>query len=189
MEWGGESFYIYLFYLVVVFMLIMMWLVPNVIMPLFNKYEDLPEGELKTAIEKLAGEQQFPLKKLYSMDGSKRSAHSNAFLYGFGSNKRIVLFDTLIQQHPVKEIVAILGHEIGHWKMWHVFIHLGNGLFNVFIMFYLFSLFIQKKEIQTSFGFIEGGNFIAFILFLYLYTPVSKLKDLFSNYLTRKCEF
>ena len=96
MEWGGELFYIYMFIFVVIFVFIMMWIVPNFIMPLFNKYEELPQGELKSAIEKLASDQKFPLKKLYSMDGSKRSAHSNAFLFGFGGNKRIVLFDTLI---------------------------------------------------------------------------------------------
>jgi len=96
MQWGGPNFYIYVFIFLVIVAFLMMWIVPNFIMPLFNKYEDIEDGSLKTKIQDLAKSQEFPLKKLYKMDGSKRSAHSNAFLFGFGSNKRIVIFDTLI---------------------------------------------------------------------------------------------
>jgi len=86
-SWGGPNFYIYVFVFIVILTFIMMWIVPNFIMPLFNKYTDLEEGELKTGIQKLAKSQAFPLTKLFSVDGSTRSAHSNAYLFGFGNNK------------------------------------------------------------------------------------------------------
>jgi STE24 endopeptidase len=110
---GGEYFYLYVWGFMFVFSVIMMTLVPVVIMPLFNKYETLPDGDLKTQIYKLAERLNYPLKKLFMMDGSKRSSHSNAFMFGFGSNKRIVLFDTLMEQVHDDEILAILGHELG----------------------------------------------------------------------------
>lgn len=103
----------------------MMLIYPNFIAPLFNKYEELPEGELKEGIEKLAVKNTFPLTKIYSVDGSTRSSHSNAYFFGFGKNKRIVLFDTLINQLNNSEIYAVLCHEIGHWKYSHTFKHLG----------------------------------------------------------------
>ncbi|KAL7524273.1 hypothetical protein ACHAXR_002109 [Thalassiosira sp. AJA248-18] len=112
---GGESFYLYVWAFTFVFSVIMMTLVPVVIMPLFNKYEKLPEGSLKDDIYKLAGRLEFPLTKLFVMDGSKRSSHSNAFMFGFMKNKRIVLFDTLMQQVHDDEILAILGHELGEF--------------------------------------------------------------------------
>jgi STE24 endopeptidase len=94
--WGGKDFYLYLMIFTITLLIIMINLIPNVIMPLFNKYEDLEDGSLKNAIHDLARDLKFPLTKIYKVDASKRSSHSNAFYYGFGSNKRIVLFDTLI---------------------------------------------------------------------------------------------
>merc|ERR1719512_78646 len=96
-----------------------MTIYPVFIMPLFNKYEPLQEGQLKDSIYALAGKLKYPLTKLFVMDGSKRSSHSNAFMFGFGKNKRIVLFDTLMDQVSDDEILAILGHELGHWKLGH----------------------------------------------------------------------
>ena len=112
-KWGGEYFYIYVFAFLFVFSLFMMTVYPVVIMPMFNKYEKLPEGSLKDQIYSLAGQLDFPLTKLFVMDGSKRSSHSNAFMFGFMKNKRIVLFDTLLEQVHDDEILAILGHELG----------------------------------------------------------------------------
>merc|ERR1719210_2759022 len=102
----------------------MMWIFPTVIQPLFNKVEELEAGETRSAIEKLAERIDYPLKKLYKIDGSKRSGHSNAYMYGFCSNKRIVLFDTLMEQMNVEEITAVLGHELGHWSHSHTVIML-----------------------------------------------------------------
>ena len=110
---GGERFYLYVWGFMFVFSVIMMTIVPVFIMPLFNKYEPLPDGSLKDQIFQLAGRLEFPLTKLFVVDGSKRSSHSNAYMFGFRKNKRIVLFDTLLDQVHDDEILAILGHELG----------------------------------------------------------------------------
>lgn len=130
---GGDYFFWYLWILSVVVLLFMMILYPEVIAPLFDKYSPLPDGELKQKIEELAASLKFPLYKLFIVEGSKRSSHSNAYLYGFHKHKRIVLFDTLIKGYCKKddgdsdkdcgcetnEILAVLAHELGHWKHNH----------------------------------------------------------------------
>ena len=118
-DWGGEHFYLYVFFTLLTFTLIMMYIFPTFIQPLFNEVVPLEEGELRKEIESLASDVKFPLTKLFKIDGSKRSQHSNAYMYGFGKNKRIVLFDTLISQATTKEIVAVLAHELGHWALSH----------------------------------------------------------------------
>lgn len=139
---GGDYFFIYLWVFVMAITLFLFTIYPDYIAPLFDKYTLLSKGELKDEIEKLAKSVDFPLYKLYVVEGSKRSAHSNAYFYGFFKNKRIVLFDTLLKDYtPVDtkeqktiqetngkekkgcdtmEILAILGHELGHWKYNHV---------------------------------------------------------------------
>ena len=121
-KWGGEQFYLYVWAFTFAFSLFMMTVYPVVIMPMFNKYEPLPEGSLKDQIYALAGQLKFPLTKLFVMDGSKRSSHSNAFMFGFFKNKRIVLFDTLMEQVHDDEILAILGHELGKSSFYVTFV-------------------------------------------------------------------
>jgi STE24 endopeptidase len=156
---GGDNFYIYLTIFMMCFTLLMTLLVPNVIMPLFNKYDELDDTriDLKNKIEELAKNLDFPLKKIFVMDASKRSSHSNAFYFGFGSNKRIVLFDTLLEQHKGeqgdKEIIAIVKHELGHWYYMHPLKSMVINLTNLTIIFYLFSLTLNNKGILASFGF------------------------------------
>ncbi|XP_022770489.1 CAAX prenyl protease 1 homolog isoform X5 [Durio zibethinus] len=117
---GGPYLAIYLWAFMFVLSLVMMTLYPVLIAPLFNKFTPLPEGELRLKIEQLASSLNFPLKKLFVVDGSTRSSHSNAYMYGFYKNKRIVLYDTLIQQcKNDEEIVAVIAHELGHWKLNH----------------------------------------------------------------------
>ncbi|MBA0652695.1 hypothetical protein Goklo_019931 [Gossypium klotzschianum] len=117
---GGPYLAIYLWAFMFVLSLVMMTIYPVLIAPLFNKFTPLPEGELRLKIEKLASSLKFPLKKLFVVDGSTRSSHSNAYMYGFFKNKRIVLYDTLIQQcKNDEEIVAVIAHELGHWKLNH----------------------------------------------------------------------
>jgi len=147
-QWAGPNFWIYVWLFCLVLLMIFMYIFPNVISPMFNKFTPLQDGELKTAIENLAKENKFPLKQLFVVDGSTRSSHSNAYFYGFGTNKRVVLYDTLnpaLLRVPkekeadadtatdqldepvdpkkictIDEIVAILGHELGHWSMSHL---------------------------------------------------------------------
>ena len=110
-------------------------------------------------------------------------------MFGFGSNKRIVLFDTLIEQSTEDEIIAVLAHEIGHWKMWHTFVQLGYSFLNIFIIFYLFSFVITRMDILEAFGYKEHYNIIALVVFLDIYKPISALTTLFHFFLTRTCEF
>nr|AAB61028.1 A_IG002N01.21 gene product [Arabidopsis thaliana] len=117
---GGPYLAIYLWAFMFILSLVMMTIYPVLIAPLFNKFTPLPDGDLREKIEKLASSLKFPLKKLFVVDGSTRSSHSNAYMYGFFKNKRIVLYDTLIQQCKNEdEIVAVIAHELGHWKLNH----------------------------------------------------------------------
>src|SRR4051794_24160605 len=138
---------------------------PTLIQPLFNKVEPLPEGELRSRIEELASRIKFPLTKLYVIDGSRRSGHSNAYFYGFFRNKRIVLYDTLIDQTTTDEACAILGHELGHWKLNHTMQMLALSQIQSFIFFYLFGLVINNQEMYQAFGFTTARPVIVgFIL-------------------------
>lgn len=113
-------FWLYAWVFVFVVIMIFMTIFPTVIQPMFNKFTELEQGELRAGIEALAKRVNFPLTKIYCMDASKRSSHSNAYFYGFFKNKRIVLFDTLIQQVDTQGVIAIIGHELGHYAMNHV---------------------------------------------------------------------
>ena len=189
MEYGGENFYIYLFIFTVIITFALLWLIPNVIMPLFNKYEELEEGELKSKIYELSDRLKFPLKKLFTVDQSKRSNHSNAFFFGFGSNKRIVLFDNLKKHLETDEIVAVVAHELGHWKMNHTVLHLVFSFANIFMIFYIFSFAIHRDDILIDFGFKKHYNIVSLLVFMEIYSPVSYLTKLIQTFMTRKLEF
>jgi len=194
-KWGGEYFYIYVWAFMFIFSIVMMTLVPVFIMPLFNKYEDLPEGELKTRIYKLADRLKYPLTKLFMMDGSKRSSHSNAFMFGFGRNKRIVLFDTLMEQVDDDEILAILGHELGHWKLGHTVANLFVTQSYMGAAFYSFSLCYTSNGLYRAFGFddMAGTNIptiIALLLFFQtIWAPVDKILSFATTLFSRYNEF
>jgi len=191
---GGPYFYLYVWAFMFVFSVIMMTIVPVLIMPLFNKYEPLPEGSLKTAIYKLADTLHYPLTKLFVMDGSKRSSHSNAFMFGFGKNKRIVLFDTLMTQVHEDEILAILGHELGHWKLGHT---LSNFLITQLYFgaaFYIFSLCYTSADLYRAFGFDSAETntptIIALLLFFQtIWSPVDKVLSFVLTMFSRHNEF
>lgn len=191
---GGDSFYLYVWAFTCVFSVIMMTLVPVLIMPLFNKYEKLPEGSLKDQIYEMAGKLEFPLTKLFVMDGSKRSSHSNAFMFGFLKNKRIVLFDTLLTQVHADEVLAILGHELGHWKMGHTVTNFFISQLYMGASFYAFSLCYTSNELYRAFGFDDAARpvptIIALLLFFStLWEPVDKVLSFAMTMHSRKCEF
>jgi len=172
----------------------MMTIVPIFIMPLFNKYEPLPDGDLKKNIVAMAGKLKFPLTKLFVMDGSKRSSHSNAFMFGFGSNKRIVLFDTLLDQVEGDEVLAILGHELGHWKLGHTLENLVVTQVYLGAAFYCFSLCYSSNELYRAFGF-DGidrpvPTMIALLLFFQtIWAPIDKILSFATTVLSRMNEF
>jgi STE24 endopeptidase len=180
-EFSGDNAWIYCWIVAVVYMLIMFFIAPTWIMPLFNKFDPLEEGELKSAILSYAADIQFPLKNVSVMDGSKRSAKSNAFFAGFGKNKRIVLFDTLIAQHTVPEIVAVVAHEMGHYKKKHIVQGLLIGIIQGGVMFYLLSFFISNRGLFDTFYMEHISVYAGLIFFGMLYAPV----DFFVGLLTQ----
>jgi STE24 endopeptidase len=163
-------------------------------MPMFNKYEKLPESELKTRIYALADQISYPLNKLFVMDGSKRSSHSNAFMFGFGKNKRIVLFDTLMEQVSDNEILAILGHELGHWKLGHTWSNFIVTQVYTAASFYCFSLCYNSTDLYRAFGF-DGVDrpvptMIALLLFFQtIWAPVDKILSFVMTLFSRMNEF
>ncbi|KAF9115902.1 hypothetical protein BGX27_005783 [Mortierella sp. AM989] len=187
---SGKNFYFYIWLFMVGFQLIMVTIYPTLIQPLFNKFEPLPSGELRTRIEALASRIQFPLTKLFVIDGSKRSGHSNAYFYGFFKNKRIVLFDTLLEHSDNDEICAVLAHELGHWACNHTLKMMAFGQVQLFVIFYLFSQFVNDKAMYTSFGFMDATpTLIGFLLFNYLYSPVESVIGFITNMISRRYEF
>eukprot|EP01029_Cantina_marsupialis_P024363 TRINITY_DN624_c0_g1_i1.p1 TRINITY_DN624_c0_g1~~TRINITY_DN624_c0_g1_i1.p1 ORF type:complete len:483 (+),score=142.75 TRINITY_DN624_c0_g1_i1:161-1609(+) len=172
------------------FSLFMMQIYPSFIAPLFNKYTPLPDGELKESIESLAKKCNFPLKKLYEMDGSKRSGHSNAYMYGFGKNKQIVLYDTIIKQTTVEETTSILGHELGHWKHSHTMAMFVYIQFYVFVTLFLFQWFTHDKALFASFGFVDTPFLIGLNLFMNsMMSPLSQVLSLIQHKMSRSFEF
>ncbi len=136
---------------------------------------------------------EFPLKEIKVMDASKRTAHSNAFYYGFGSNKKIVLFDTLLKQHKgpkgIEEIVGIVRHELGHWHHMHPLQSMLFSIFNLITMFTVFSFVNNNHLLLYQFGFFYESNFISLVIFGKLYELVSWLTSLLMTLITRKFEF
>jgi STE24 endopeptidase len=190
--WFFESFnhaWIWVYIFVVGFQLFMLFIAPVTIMPLFNKFEPLEDGVLKTEIENFAKKENFKLNGLFKMDGSKRSSKANAYFTGFGKFRRIVLFDTLIQKQTKEELVAILAHEIGHYKENHIFRQLFISIISTGITFYIFSLFMLNPKIFSAFGMAHVSIYASFVFFGLFYSPISSLIALYSLYLSRKYEF
>ncbi|MDF1849985.1 MAG: M48 family metallopeptidase [Verrucomicrobiales bacterium] len=171
------------------FSLILTYVAPIWIMPLFNKFEPLEEGELKTAIHKMAKDCDFPLREVTIMDGSKRSAKSNAFFTGLGKNKRIALFDTLVQNHTVPELVGVLAHEIGHFKKRHIVKSLLIGILTTGALFFLLGLMMENRSLFDAFGVRETSVYVSLVLFGIVMTPMNEILSIGSNWLSRKHEF
>lgn len=190
---GGPYFYFYVWVFLFVVSILMLTIYPVWIAPLFNKYTKLEDGEVKTAIEALAKEVNFPLTNLFSVDGSKRSAHSNAYFYGFFKNKRIVLYDTLLKQVELDELLAILGHEIGHWKLWHTIQGFVISQLYTFCLFLAFSYVQNTPGLFTAFGFAYQDQmpvFIGLMLFTQTFwSPVEKILSILMTFNSRRNEF
>lgn len=190
--WFFETFefaWLWVFLFIVAFQLFMMFIAPVTIMPLFNKFEPLPDGELKDSIEAFAKKENFKLSGLFRMDGSKRSTKANAYFTGFGRFRRIVLFDTLIEKHSKEELVAILAHEIGHYKEKHIMRQLIVSTVSTGLMLFIFSLFINNEAIFAAFQMEHLSVYASFVFFGIFYSPISSLFSLYSLHLSRKYEF
>ena len=186
---GGKYFYIFSEILFIIIIFVFLWIYPNFIQPLFNKFKDLEEGELKEGIFNLAKRVNYPLTKIYEMDQSERSSHSNAYLFGFGKNKRIVLYDTLIKNLQKEEIIGVLGHELGHWKKYHFIANLTFVLSIVFIFFYFLKFYLMEKTIFVNFGFEQQSVFIGLFLFFLIYSPIFYFITILQYFMTRKFEY
>ncbi|XP_057510005.1 CAAX prenyl protease 1 homolog [Actinidia eriantha] len=187
---GGPHLAIYLWGFMLVLSLVMMTLYPILIAPLFNKFTPLPEGELRLKIENLASSLKFPLKKLFVVDGSTRSSHSNAYMYGFFKNKRIVLYDTLIQQcKNEEEVVAVLAHELGHWKLNHTMYSFIAVQILTFLQFGGYTLVRNSKDLFQSFGFDTQPVLIGLIIFQHTVIPLQHLVSFGLNLVSRSFEF
>jgi STE24 endopeptidase len=172
-----------------VIQLFILFIAPVAILPLFNKFTPLEEGELRSSIEKFAAAQKYTLSGIFKIDGSKRSTKSNAYFTGFGKTKRIALFDTLIENHSTEELVGVLAHEIGHCKRGHIKQGLVISLISSLLMFFILSLFISQPGLYAAFG-VEGTPLYAGLIFFgFLYAPISMILSLLGNILSRKHEF
>jgi STE24 endopeptidase len=182
-------FWIYAWIAIALFSIFMTMFYSNLIVPLFNKQTLLKEGELRNAIQQFADKVGFRLNNIYVINGSKRSAKANAYFTGFGRKKRIVLYDTLIDEMEKEEIVAVLAHEIGHYKKKHVTQGLLISLLQTGAVLFLFSLFINSPSLSRALGVEEPNFHIGLVAFALLYSPVSFLLGILMNRLSRKNEF
>ncbi|KAL3624431.1 CAAX prenyl protease 1 [Castilleja foliolosa] len=187
---GGPYLAIYLWAFMLIVSLVMMTIYPVLIAPLFNKFTPLPEGDLRTKIENLASSLKFPLRKLFVVDGSTRSSHSNAYMYGFFKNKRIVLYDTLIQQcKNDEEVVAVIAHELGHWKLNHTMYSFIAVQILTLLQFGGYTLVRNSKDLFQSFGFDTQPVLIGLIIFQHTVIPLQHLVSFSMNLVSRAFEF
>lgn len=187
-QWIPDYFWIAGFALMAGFSIVFSYLYSDIIVPLFNKQTPLPDGELRGAILAFAQKVDFKLKDIYVIDGSKRSSKANAYFTGFGRRKRIVLYDTLIEKMTVDETVAVLAHEIGHYKNGHIWKGMVSGLMQSFVIMFLLGLVLGSDEVGRAAG-AEGAVFIInMLVFMMLWTPVSLVTGIFGNIVSRRNE-
>ncbi len=188
-ESTGSWFWIISWGAISAFMIFMAMFYSNLIVPLFNKQTPLEDGELKDAIIAFTKKTGFKIKNVYVIDGSKRSSKSNAYFSGFGPKRRIVLYDTLIKDHTTDELVAILAHEIGHYKKKHTTTGIIIGILQTGLMLYVLSLFIGNPVLSEALGAKEGSFHMGVLAFGLLYSPLSLILGLIMNVVSRKNEF
>jgi STE24 endopeptidase len=185
----GEFFWLYAWGTITILSVFINLFYSELIVPLFNKQTPLQESPLRTKIEKFATDTGFRLKNIYTIDGSKRSTKANAYFSGFGPRKRIVLFDTLIEEFSDEEIVAVLAHEIGHYKKKHVLRSLILSVILTGLMLFLFSLIVNSPLLSRAMGAKVPSFHLGLVVFGILYSPLSLMIGLATNYISRRNEF
>ena len=188
-EKTGEYGWLYAWGIIGLFMILIQPLFTLVIAPIFNKFTPLEKGELRTAIENYAQKVEFPLSRIDVMDGSKRSAKSNAYFSGFGKQKRIALFDTLLEKHSNDEMVAILAHEVGHYKKHHIKVGILISILHTGLLFWLLSIFIDNPGLFEAFKMKEISVYGGLTFFMILYSPVELVLSVIMNAVSRRNEF
>jgi STE24 endopeptidase len=185
----GTNFWLYAWGLVIVFTVFMNLFYARLIVPLFNKQTPLEAGSLRSQIENYATRVGFNLDKIFVIDGSKRSTKANAYFSGFGSEKRVTLYDTLINDLDEEEIVAVLAHEIGHYKKNHIIINLIASVLTTGFTLWVLSLFVGNALLSEALNVSQPSFHIGLIAFGVLYSPISEITGLLMNYISRKFEY
>ncbi|WP_026449785.1 M48 family metallopeptidase [Aequorivita capsosiphonis] len=188
-ETTGKNFWLYAWGIITVFTVLMNLFYARFILPLFNKQTPLEDGSLRSQIETYASKVGFTLDKIFVIDGSKRSTKANAYFSGFGSEKRVTLYDTLINDLNEEEIVAVLAHEVGHYKRNHIIITLFAAIVTTGFTLWLLSLFIGNPLMSEALHVSKPSFHIGLIAFGVLYSPISGITGLLMNYLSRKFEY
>lgn len=188
-QWAGSNFWIYAWAIVAIFSLFMNLFYSKLIVPLFNKQTPLEQGTLKSKIEAYAKKVGFELNNIFVIDGSKRSTKANAYFSGFGKEKRVTLYDTLISDLDEDEIVAVLAHEVGHYKRRHIIFNLVATVLLTGITLFILSLFINNQGISLAIGVSRPSFHAALVGFGILYSPISEITGLIMNYMSRKFEY
>ncbi len=186
---AGDLAWIYCWGALTLFELFLMFIAPVVIMPLFNKFIPLEDGELKQTLEDYARAQDFKMKGVFKMDGSRRSTKSNAFFTGFGRFRRIALFDTLIEKHTTDELVSVLAHEIGHYKKKHIIKTMIISIGTTGLMFYILSFFMNNEGLFAAFKMEHISVYASLVFFGFLYAPINMIFSILGSIISRKHEY
>jgi STE24 endopeptidase len=189
LDWAGSNFWLYVWGVAILLMVFMNLFYSKLLVPLFNKQTPLEAGSLKSAIENYAKKVGFDLKNIFVIDGSKRSTKANAYFSGFGKEKRVTLYDTLINDLNEEEIVAVLAHEVGHYKRKHIIFNMLSSILLTGLTLFLLSLFINVPELSLAIGVELASYHAGLMAFFLLYSPISIATGLAMNYLSRKFEF
>ncbi len=188
-QWAGNAFWLYAWGLITLFTIFVNFFYSKLLVPIFNKQEPLEEGSLKEKIQGYAEKVGFELQKIFVIDGSKRSTKANAYFSGFGKQKRVTLYDTLIEDLEEEEIVAVLAHEVGHYKRRHIISNLLVSVALTGFTLFLLSLFINNPEVSKAIG-VQNPSFHAGLIgFALLYSPISQITGLAMNYMSRQFEY
>ena len=185
----GTNFWIVFWVAIVIFMIVMNMFYTTLIFPLFNKLTPLEDGTLRDAITQYSQKVGFPLTNIFVIDGSKRSNKANAFFSGLGKKKKVVLYDTLIENHSEDELLAIFAHEVGHYKKRHIQQGLILSILQTGIMLYILSLMIFNEQLSLALGGSQMRIHLNLIAFGMLYSPISMIIGLFMNVISRKNEY
>lgn len=185
----GKWAWIYCWMGITFLQLFLTFIAPVIILPLFNKFVPLENGELKDAIEDYAKSKNFKMKGIFKIDASRRSTKTNAYFTGFGKYRRIALFDTLIEKHTTEELVSILAHEIGHYKKKHIIKSVVISILTNGLMFFLLSFFINNKGLFMAFKMEQTSIYASLFFFGFLYKPISLVLSVLGNILSRKHEY
>lgn len=185
----GPNFWIWFSVLAAIFVLFINMFYTSLILPMFNKLTVLPDGELKTAIENFSKKVNFPLDSIFIIDGSKRSKKANAFFSGIGKKKKIVLYDTLIENHTTDELVAVLAHEVGHFKKKHIIRGYILSIFQIVFTLFVLSRMVYAENVSLALGGSQMAIHLNLLAFGILFSPISGITGLFMNMYSRKNEF